>query len=361
MKPLRFLSSLLLGLLLACEKPKTDIVIQGAIENLPDGQIKLVKAYDLWTELDSTLLQNGTFRFTLPASRFPEPLLVTLRYEGSDMKGLFMFDTNRRFRGYPMNMSLIMLEDGLDIKGTYTENEYKYVSCSVSDKRGKQTQVMYNDTLDFARIAKVGKIKELIRLHPYSYYYLYELQERVAQFSDEQFLSTLACFDEDVQQSTTARELREYIETRGTKKLNAQTQLPDPSEQLQPVLAQGAGLHMVILWASWCGPCRAEIPELRKIYERYGADKRFGMVSVSVDDDKNRWQEAMQQEKMPWRQLLVNKENARYDREIFSYDRSIPTTLIVDAQGKILKKVVGYDENSLEEFSTVISEYLAGR
>lgn len=161
---------------------------------------------------------------------------------------------------------------------------------------GRQTQVMYNDTLNFSTITKISKIRELINNDPYSYYYLYELKKRVAGFNNEQFLSLLECFDRDVQESKTGRELREYIENRDTKKLDFTTTLADRSGKNVPILQKSKKLNMVILWASWCGPCRREIPQLKKVHEQFTRNDQFSMVSVSMDDDKENWQKALDKE-----------------------------------------------------------------
>ena len=52
-------------------------------------------------------------------------------------------------------------------------------------------------------------------------------------------------------------------------------------------------------WASWCGPCRAEIPHMKKAYANYH-DKGFEIFSFTIDDDKEAWANASEEENMPW-------------------------------------------------------------
>ncbi|WP_435523487.1 TlpA family protein disulfide reductase [Chryseobacterium indoltheticum] len=49
--------------------------------------------------------------------------------------------------------------------------------------------------------------------------------------------------------------------------------------------------HLVIFWASWCGPCRQEIPLLKKVYSE--SNKEIEFVSVSIDNDKKSWKRSI--------------------------------------------------------------------
>ena len=58
---------------------------------------------------------------------------------------------------------------------------------------------------------------------------------------------------------------------------------------------------IINFWASWCGPCRAEIKEMRKIYEKY---KNVVVISISVDKDIKKWNDAIKKNNMEWIQLI---------------------------------------------------------
>ena len=93
---------------------------------------------------------------------------------------------------------------------------------------------------------------------------------------------------------------------------------------------------LVELWASWCGPCRADIPHLKETYERYHG-KGFEMVSISVDDDTNAWLKAVKEEGMPWTQACgVNGKG--YDKECLNLFgvRGVPSCVLIDGNGKVL-------------------------
>lgn len=85
-------------------------------------------------------------------------------------------------------------------------------------------------------------------------------------------------------------------------------------------------------WASWCGPCRKENPTVVKAYDNFKA-KGFTVLGVSLDAKEADWRKAVQEDGMPWVQLLNDKE-AGADRlyEI----KAIPANFLIDPQGKII-------------------------
>lgn len=84
-------------------------------------------------------------------------------------------------------------------------------------------------------------------------------------------------------------------------------------------------------WASWCGPCKAEIPHMKKAYERFHS-KGFEIVSVSIDAKEEAWRNALTQFQMPWIHLL---EKDRVVSDLYHFP-TIPKTVLMDKTGKIV-------------------------
>ncbi|MEL6719662.1 MAG: TlpA disulfide reductase family protein [Bacteroidota bacterium] len=93
---------------------------------------------------------------------------------------------------------------------------------------------------------------------------------------------------------------------------------------------------LVDFWASWCGPCRRENPNVVKMYEKY-KDKGFEILGVSLDKQKGRWLQAIEQDRLTWPQVSDLKGWQNEVAALYSV-RSIPSTVLLDAEGKILAR-----------------------
>ena len=103
-------------------------------------------------------------------------------------------------------------------------------------------------------------------------------------------------------------------------------------------IREGKKCVIVDFWASWCGPCRQTIPFLKTLYADY-ADKGLEIVSVSVDQQKAAWLKALDEERMPWPNLL---DTDYVFTEKFG-GRSVPLLIVVDADGDIVARDLNGD------------------
>lgn len=89
-------------------------------------------------------------------------------------------------------------------------------------------------------------------------------------------------------------------------------------------------------WASWCGPCRDEMPAMKKMLADY-QEAGFGIVGISIDGNKEDWINCIKTLELTWPQMSDLKGGASPIAQSFGA-RFIPFTVVVDQQGKILKK-----------------------
>lgn len=108
------------------------------------------------------------------------------------------------------------------------------------------------------------------------------------------------------------------------------------------------------MWATWCGPCRAEMPSIQKLYEKVDKEKiAFIMLTIDKDSDLQKVTNYMADKAFTFRAYLPSGSLPNQLRV-----PSIPTTFVISKDGKVVKKEVGsmrYDTREFEKFLEALS------
>jgi thiol-disulfide isomerase/thioredoxin len=92
---------------------------------------------------------------------------------------------------------------------------------------------------------------------------------------------------------------------------------------------------LVDFWASWCGPCRQENPNVVRVYEKY-KDKGFTIYSVSLDENRDKWMAAIDADNLSWPNHVSDLKGWSSEAVAAYEVRGIPATFLLDKEGNII-------------------------
>lgn len=114
-------------------------------------------------------------------------------------------------------------------------------------------------------------------------------------------------------------------------------EFPDPDGKMRKLSDLRGKVVLLDFWASWCGPCRRENPNVTNIYAKYH-DKGFEVFSVSLDSDAASWKRAIEADKLVWPNHVSDLKKWQSQAAAIYGVRSIPSTFLLDKEGRIVKR-----------------------
>ena len=189
--------------------------------------------------------------------------------------------------------------------------------------------------------------EEFVKTHPASFATPYFLQSISYEKTATELEQLVNALDPNVAASSTIVALRERIEA--MKRVEVGKIAPDFTQndkdgnpvKMAEVIAKNE-YTLLDFWASWCGPCRAENPNVVAVFNAY-KEKGFGVFGISLDQDKGKWLEAIEKDQLAWphvSDLLYWNNSAA---KMYAVN-SIPANFLVNKQGEIVAKGLHGDD-----------------
>lgn len=317
------------------------VKVTGKIKGL-DDQLVLTYFTKDTVEIDTVKVTGG--KFTWQAS-LPEPQKIYMFFPQRMME-FFAENGNITING---NIDSL---DALRITGSKIQQEADAFEKSIkeiTDQENKiygswnqgtpEDQVAREEKLEELRAQRRARAEKYIAEHPQSAYSVSMVYDRATMGEYGEIKKLYDLLSPAAQQTIIGSLVGKRLEVLKRSAIGERMlDFTQNDTEGKPVhFSDFAGKYVFVdFWASWCGPCRAENPNVLKAYNKY-KDKNFTVVGVSLDDDGDRWKKAIKDDNMPWTQVSDLKG---WQNEVSTYYgiQAIPSTLLVDPQGKIIAK-----------------------
>lgn len=338
------------GLLLAaCARPTSTpdgYTLTGRINGLPDGtHVQLIPvSHDQEKPLADTIVSGGQFTFTGTVDE-PRAVLLLVKdaygsrrlmlenkaievsgtVSASRADGLLSYNLEQlAVSGSPLSArydSLMDVRRRLD--SLYTANAAAYANAT--DEERAAADQRFFQTVDSVYHATVMGQKET--------FWAPLLMLSLTTYLPDNMKSWYDALSEQAKNSYYGKMVKNELYPAGS----VGSTLPDftvKDKEGKDVtfasLCEGRKYVLIDFWASWCNPCRKEIPNLKKLYAQY-ASRGFQIVSISIDKERADWEKALAEEQLPWPNFLDETGVAGLYKLKF-----VPTMYLVDAQGVLV-------------------------
>lgn len=316
--------------------------VSGNITGLKDPNLVFMYFDSGSTKRDTVAVKNGKFTWV---AETPNPQRIYISFPQRVIE-FYVESGEIKITG---NADAL---DKLKITGSKIQDEvdafrktYKHITDQETplyenyNKGTKEEQIALE-----AKLEKLGnEIKEIsnkyISSHPKSAYSVILISDRATMGDYNEVKNIYDLLDPSAQQTTTGKLIAEQLILLKRSVIGeAMLDFTQNDTEDHPVqFAAFKGQYVLVdFWASWCGPCRGENPNVLKAYDKY-KDKNFTVIGVSLDNKSEKWKKAIKDDNMPWTQLSDLKG---WKNEVSTYYgiQGIPSNFLVDPQGKIIAK-----------------------
>ncbi|GHM98892.1 thiol:disulfide interchange protein [Cytophagales bacterium WSM2-2] len=298
---------------------------------------------------DSVMMHGGKFNFEGALKDSMKSVQVLLKTKDlSDYKFFWLENTDITFKA----------EKGIFRQATVTGSKAQKESDQLSkivapidkqldsvnqlmrDPKMTETQkVELNKSFTEINDRRVKATVNFVKMNPGSIVSVYVLSVYASSWGKKLSIELFEPMPEENMETSYGRKINDYIT------LNANVKIGDNFADFEQTSPDGEKIKLsdfkgkiVLLefWAAWCGPCRAENPELVKTYKSY-KDKGFEVLGVSLDDNKAQWIKAIDKDGLPWKN--VSEVNGSENRAALMYGvSSIPDNFLIDKTGKVIDR-----------------------
>jgi peroxiredoxin len=352
-------------LFVSLASPAQDVKFTGTADKKFDGnQIVIYNRYGLH---DSAIIKDGRFVFDVP---FKEPGLYMF-YSQLEMKnkggyspyGIMVTEPgtikinadvenfsdakvsgskeNDLYKKFSQKGNEAQQKIMDELNGKYGKEFVMNRNPDTSSARYKQLLKDYYHLSDSSQRVQVESLKQFIKANPGVFTSVFVLNNYATTMDLNELENLYASLSPKYKETKSGRSIASVIEAR---KITAIGKIAPDFTQPDTIgnavkLSDFRGKYVLVdFWASWCGPCRAENPNLVKTFNQY-KDKGFTVLGVSLDQPgkKEAWLAAIHKDELTWTQVSDLKFWDNKVAVLYGV-KAIPANLLLDKEGKIIAK-----------------------
>lgn len=379
-----FLILLVISVLFSCGS-QAGYVLKGEFKGAGNGRaVLLMSSEDQRVISDTVEMKGGKFVFE---GEVPDAGWATVVVEPEGKEGVRMMlaleNSRIEMRGDWNNLGMDENEElavlGMQIIGSKNQDVYEQVEGQYKAvkelpeftkfaeilEKVLETPEILEDTTFYREYKKgydvwIARVKKeqlkIMAANPSVEMVAYELGYMKDNMTLEQLEQVFGQFDVKVQQSKWGKAIRESIELRQRiepGRLAPEFTLARRDSSLVSLADYRGKVVVLDFWASWCRPCRASFPWVREFYEEY-REKGVEIIGVSIDENKASWEKALDEERLPWPQVIDEIEKGRSRVGGLYHVLAVPMFVVVDKEGKIVVRA----HMEKKELSAVVEKVL---
>ncbi|HSD14083.1 MAG TPA: TlpA disulfide reductase family protein [Flavobacterium sp.] len=348
-----------LSILASCSKVgDNEFLITGTAEGIENGKMAILQLQDDMGPIskDTVKIENGKFEFKGKTGEGPEIAFVVIESLNNGMVPFILEngEINLNVDKDTIQKSKIGGTGNNDKFQEYNDGAGAIYKKMVSFQKANQQKFMdarkANDTAVMHSLTKqnIGFQKDMdkfsesfVEKNPTTFISCLLLENFIGRQSLEadKIVKLYNTLSADVKKTKSGKRVGDFANSqKAVKTGNEAPNFSAPTPEGKTVsLKESLGKVTIIdFWASWCGPCRAENPNVVALYNEFHA-KGLNIIGVSLDKDADKWKEAIAKDKLVWTQV----SNLKYWQEPIAKQYNvgvIPATFILDASGKIVVK-----------------------
>lgn len=345
------------AVLAACNKSADSYTINGNVQGFEDGTKVYINKQDEngFTKIDSTEIKGGTFELKGTAAE-PDLNFIEL---GSTQEFILPFvlengDIKLTYDKAKPEDSKVVGSKNNDYLAAYNTEAFK-IQKELRDFQEKNNEKMMQaqqaqdgatvESLmgEYEKIAEKAKNQnvEFIKTKKDAFISLILLEQLSASqaITKDEFKTYFEGLDADLKATTKGKKLAEKLTLAAKVAIGQMApnfSAPDVDGKMTSLKENLGKVTIIDFWASWCGPCRQENPNVVALYNKF-KDQGLSIIGVSLDKEGEAWKKAIADDKLTWHHV----SNLKHWQDPIAKEyqvESIPATFILDASGKIVAK-----------------------